>query len=114
MGNVLTSQGESCEADTTDLTLSCPSFIRGDANADGKPDIADAVYILQNLFADGPEPPCFDAADSNDDSDVNIADSIYLLQHLFAQGPPIPAPYPECGFEAEVDDLFCVSFPPCE
>ncbi len=69
-----------------------PVFKRGDSNRDGGVNIADAVYILQNLFAQGPPIGCDDAADSNDDEGVNIADAVYILQNLFAQGPPLPAP----------------------
>ncbi len=75
-----------------------PVFKRGDANRDGNMNIADAVYVLQNLFAQGPAIYCEDAADSNDDDGVNIADAVYILQNLFAQGPAIPAPGPDvCG-----------------
>ncbi len=75
-----------------------PVFKRGDSNRDGGVNIADAVYILQNLFAQGPPIACDDAADSNDDEGVNIADAVYILQNLFAQGPPMPAPGPAvCG-----------------
>ncbi len=75
-----------------------PSFKRGDANRDGSVNIADAVYILQNLFASGPEIICMDAGDSNDDESVNIADAVYILQNLFAQGPAIPPPGTDtCG-----------------
>ncbi len=73
-------------------------FKRGDANRDGSVNIADAVYILQNLFASGPAILCPDAADANDDEGVNIADAVYILQNLFADGPAIPAPGPDtCG-----------------
>jgi hypothetical protein len=73
-------------------------FRRGDANSDGLANIADAVYILQNLFAQGPAIRCPDAGDANDDEDVNIADAVYLLQNLFAQGAALPAPgRDQCG-----------------
>jgi hypothetical protein len=73
-------------------------FKRGDANADGGVNIADAVYILQNLFAQGAAITCPDAGDANDDEGVNIADAVYILQNLFAQGAAIPAPGTEaCG-----------------
>ena len=75
-----------------------PRFKRGDSNRDGGTNIADAVYILQNLFASGPAILCPDAADANDDEGVNIADAVYILQNLFAQGPDIPLPGPDaCG-----------------
>jgi hypothetical protein len=76
------------------------TFLRGDANgSDGAVNIADGIYILQNLFASGPAISCPDAADANDDESVNIADAIYLLQNLFASGPPIPTPHPACGVD---------------
>jgi len=74
-------------------------FIRGDSNQDGLVDLADAVFILQSLFASGPPILCPDAADSNDDEVINIADPVYILQSLFGNGPAIPAPYPECGVD---------------
>ncbi len=74
------------------------SFRRGDANAaDGRMDMADAVYILMNLFADGPAISCPDAADANDDERIDISDPVYILARLFAGGDPMPAPHPDCG-----------------
>jgi hypothetical protein len=73
-------------------------FRRGDANRDGGMNIADAVYVLQNIFAQGPDILCADAADANDDENLNIADAVYILQNIFAGGAPIPAPgAAECG-----------------
>ncbi len=75
------------------------AFRRGDANADGDFNMADAVYILQHLFANGPAVSCPDAADANDDEGVDLADAVYILQHLFANGPAIPPPHPDCGVD---------------
>jgi hypothetical protein len=66
------------------------SFMRGDANRDGEIDASDLVYLLNYLFANGPEPIPFAAGDANNDSQVDIADVIYLLNYLFASGPPPP------------------------
>ncbi len=66
----------------------------GDANADGKLDIADAVAILSHLFAHKPA-RCPNATQVNGDAAVDIADAIYLLTHLFARGPaPVGQPRP--------------------
>jgi hypothetical protein len=90
-------------------------FKRGDSNRDGGVNIADAVYILQNLFAQGPAILCPDAADSNDDEGVNIADAVYILQNLFAQGPPMPAPGPDdCGPDTTGDPQGGADLPPCD
>ncbi len=104
-----------CDPATVEVELTLVptvGFLRGDANRDGAVNIADAVYILQNLFAQGPAILCPDAADSNDDEGVNIADAVYILQNLFAQGPAIPPPEGACGEDptsgAEGD------LPPCD
>jgi hypothetical protein len=91
-------------------------FRRGDSNQDGGVNIADAIYILQRLFAGGDPILCQEAADTNDDDGVNIADGIYILQRLFAGGNPIPAPGPDaCGpdetLAAGKTDLGCESYP---
>ncbi len=90
-------------------------FVRGDSNDDADVNIADAVYILQNLFANGPAIVCPDAADANDDEDVNIADPVYLLQWIFANGPvpPAPGPGPACGPDPEGDALGTCAYTSC-
>ncbi len=90
-------------------------FKRGDSNRDGGVNIADAVYVLQNLFASGPDILCQDAADSNDDESVNIADAVYILQNLFASGPPMPAPGPDvCGEDPTGNPTGGADLPKCD
>ncbi len=75
-------------------------FRRGDTNGDNSINIADAIYLLGNLFPTGAPNVigCLDSADANNDGSVNIADAIFILGALFvAQSTPIPAPSPECG-----------------
>jgi hypothetical protein len=89
-------------------------FIRGDANADGKVDIADAVFTLEALFGGTRSLPCSDAADANDDGEIDISDPIRTLLFLFAGGPPPPPPGARaCGADPSADRLDCESFPPC-
>ncbi len=89
-------------------------FIRGDANCDGKVEVADSLYSLTWLFLKGEAPCCLDAADSDDDGRVNISDSIVSLNWLFhgAQAPVAPGPF-ECGLDRTDDDLECSSYPLC-
>ncbi len=94
-------------------------FKRGDANADGTMNIADAVCILGYLFG-GAEGACLDAAaacrdaaDSNDDGLVNVADAVYILQYIFLNAGPPPDPFETCGDDPTDDGLECVSHPPC-
>ncbi len=89
-------------------------FRRGDSNADGTVNIGDGVYILQNLFSNGPDISCPDAADANDDEIVNIADAVYILLNLFAAGLPIPEPHATCGLDSTSHPLGEPDLPPCE
>jgi ELWxxDGT repeat protein len=83
-----------------------PAFRRGDGNADGKVDIADALVLLSALFSGGPAPPCPDAADADDDGRLAITDAIYELQWLFQGGPEPPSPGPgACGPDGTGDGL---------
>ncbi|MBI4583823.1 MAG: hypothetical protein HY717_07350 [Planctomycetes bacterium] len=90
-----------------------PGFIRGDANANGEVDIADAVFILKHLFIGDSVPPCARAVDVTGNAAVDIGDAIYLLRYLFLRGTPLPPPYPACGGEGAKSALPCASFPPC-
>ena len=90
-----------------------PEFQRGDTNDDGNVNIADAIYLLGNLFPTGAPNVlgCLDAADCNADSSLNIADAIALLAALFGAPPaPLPAPYPGCG---DADLLGCDVYSGC-
>lgn len=89
------------------------SFRRGDVNADGAFDIADALRTLEFLFLDGATPPCVRAADANDDGRVDIADGIGLLEFLFLGGPAPAAPFAECDLDRTPDLLSCIAHAPC-
>ncbi len=80
-------------------------FIRGDSNSDDAVNIADAIYILANLFSSGPDFECVDAADCNDSGEIDIADPTYLLLALFADGALPPPPYPGAGSDPTPDGL---------
>ncbi|MGE4618530.1 MAG: hypothetical protein AAEJ04_01835, partial [Planctomycetota bacterium] len=82
------------------------TFIRCDAGPDGFVSIADAVVILEYLFA-STAIPCLDSADCNDSGSINIADAVSLLQFLFGSGSTPPAPYPDPGTDPTSDNLDC-------
>ncbi len=90
-------------------------FVRSDCNADDATNIADAVFVLEYLFARGPTPPCLDAADANDDEGINVADAVYILQYIFLGGARPPPPFPACGPDSTQDQetLDCLGFEPC-
>ena len=89
-------------------------FRRGDANADGRQDISDAMFSLVYLFNGGPVPPCLRAADVDAGGGIDIADAVYLLRYLFAGETAPPAPFPGCGTDAGGGELSCLSYAPCE
>ena len=106
--------------DTLALTLqggeggAGPRFIRGDANSDARVDIADGIWLINDLFYSGPETRCQGAADSNDDDRVDLADAMYIFNWQLQPGrspgnlaPPPPAPFPNCGTDSDVSAEEC-------
>ncbi len=80
-------------------------FRRGDADDNGLVQLADAIFILNHLFAGGPAYTCADAADADNDGAVGQTDAIVVLRHLFGGGAAPPAPGIEtCGPDPDPDD----------
>jgi hypothetical protein len=90
------------------------SFRRGDANADGTLNLADAIGVLEYLFLRGQAPPCGKAADADDDGRLTVLDTVTLVLHLFGGRETLPEPFRACGADPSADRLGCESFPPCE
>ncbi len=88
-------------------------FVRGDVNADGSFNIADAVASLAALFSGAGPLTCDDAADLNDDGAVDVADPVSALASLFSAAPSPVTPFPDCGLDATADPLSCDSFSSC-
>ena len=86
---------------------SVPRFRRGDADADGKVQLTDAVVILGHLFQGASTLDCLDAADVNDDGDINLTDPVGLLNYLFGGDgrPPDPPGPTQCGEDPTEDAL---------
>ncbi len=80
-------------------------FLRGDANADYRLNIADAISVLGYLFAHAPALKCPDAGDANDDGTLDLADPIAMLSALFTPRKSLPAPYPGMGADPTMDFL---------
>ena len=103
-----------CTGSVEDCLAPSTRFKRGDTNTDNTIDIADAIFVLSYLFAEGPPPTCLDAADTNDDRAVDIADAVAVLSHLFAGSGDLPEPFGECGVDPTEDELGCLEYPGCE
>ncbi len=84
---------------STVTIASTPPFKRGDSNASGAIDIADAIYAINYLFLSGPS-VCPDAMDANHDGAVDLADALYLLLYINSLGPAPDFPFPSCGTAA--------------
>lgn len=61
--------------------------IAGDANGDSVVNVADVVYEINYLFADGPLPIFYECGDPNVDCKIDVADVVYLINYLFIGGP---------------------------
>jgi hypothetical protein len=86
------------------------TFVRGDANRDGKVDLSDAIAVLSYLFLGGRKPACAEAGDANDSGSLELSDAIYLLNHLYLGGAPPRPPYPQPGPDTTTDALGCAGF----
>jgi len=105
VANVVVVGGGSIEAEKTNGSVSLfpqyappdVPFIRGNCNGDDKIDIADGIWILNDLFQGGPTSTCLVACDANDDSLMDAADAIFVISYRLLSGPAPSAPWPDCG-----------------
>lgn len=72
-------------------------FVRCDPNGDGKSDLADAVWIVSELFRGGQASACPTAADCDGGGSEDVTDAVYAVHYQFRGGPPPPPPFPSCG-----------------
>ena len=63
-------------------------FLRGDANVDGRVDLADGIWLLQHLFLGGPGGECAAARDTNADGAVDLADAAQIISYRLLDGGP--------------------------
>ena len=86
-------------------------FLRGDANADVRVDLADPMKTLFHLFGTNVSVACEDSADTDDNGQVNVADAVYALRYLFGGGDAPLEPGPVlCGADPTDDGLRCGSY----
>ena len=77
-----------------DGEISISDVVCGDADGSGDVDIDDVVYLINYIFASGPEPvPQYCVGDADGSGEVDIDDVVYLINYIFASGP---APVPTC------------------
>ena len=95
-------------AEYLNILLPAPplAFTRGDCNQDTITDIADAIFLLGELFGGAVMSTCPIACDANDDDMRDIADAVAILNYLFASAGPLPAPT-FCGTDPTPGTLTC-------
>ncbi len=75
-----------CAADT--LSFGIAVFTCGDADGSGQISIADAVYLINYIFAGGAAPDPLLSGDADCSTAISIADAVYLINYIFAGGAP--------------------------
>lgn len=116
--NVMVVSGASLPPELSDATISLEAvsvtaYLRSDANADRRTDIADAIWMLSEQFLNGPANNCDGAKDANGDGIYNVADPLYVINYRFTDGPAPPAPFPSCGTSADQTPEDCLEYPSC-
>ena len=84
--------GDACDQCPTNPSPLCCCNLAGDADNNGKVNIADVTYLIARIFAGGQAPGCCEEGDADGNGSVNIADVTYLIARIFAGGSA-----PVCG-----------------
>lgn len=118
VSNVMVVGGNSLAAQLNDASLtfeavSVTPFLRSDANADGRNDVADAIWMLSDLFLGGPSYNCLAANDANGDGFYDTADPVFVISYQFLDGAAPSAPFPDCGIAADQEPTDCLEHPYC-
>lgn len=83
---------------------SASDFIRCDSNNDGRSNIADAIWIINELIRKGPATACAAAADCNSDDNRDLTDAVFAIAYQFQGGAAPGAPFPDCGGSGSLVD----------
>lgn len=118
VSNVMVVGGNSLAAQLNDAAItlqavSATPFLRSDANADGRNDVADAIWMLSDLFLGGPSYNCIGANDANGDGLYDTADPVFVISYQFLDGAAPSAPFPDCGIAANQQPTDCLEHPYC-
>ncbi|MEM7236086.1 MAG: dockerin type I repeat-containing protein, partial [Planctomycetota bacterium] len=89
------------------VALGDGDFLAGDANDDGRLDIADALFIAHHLFLGAGPVTCDEALDADGNGSPAITDAVYLLNYLLlcGEGPRTGNPGPDTSVPAPSVDI---------
>ncbi len=76
---------DSCNVDTISFNVSV--YLCGNADGDELISIADAIYLIEYIFAGGPAPQPLAQGDADCSGSINIADVVWLINYIFRSGP---------------------------
>ncbi len=62
-------------------------YVKGDADGNSIINVADAVFLIQYIFAGGPAPVPLEAGDADCNGFISVPDAVYLILYIFAGGP---------------------------
>jgi hypothetical protein len=74
------------DADSNGVGDAC-DWLCGDCDVSGDVDIDDVVYLINYIFAGGPQPEPIESGDADCSDGVDIDDVVYLIEYIFAGGP---------------------------
>ncbi len=85
-----------------------PAFVRGDCKGDLIVNIADGIWILNQLFGSGHSMDCYEACNANGDFVVDQSDAVFIFTYRFLEGVPPAVPFPACDVVGGVECDFGV------
>ena len=78
-------------------------YLCGDVNLDQAVNLLDALYLIDNIYSQGPEPPIMMLADVNNDGALNLLDILAFLEIIYLENGDF-----YCGFPHEDYQTDCL------
>ncbi len=64
-----------------------PTWVKGDANGDGKANISDCVFLIRYIFLGGEAPSPFQAGDVDCTGEITVSDVVKMINYIYSGGP---------------------------
>lgn len=90
-------------------------FSRGDADGNGKINVADAILIIQIKVGNLTQKfACDDVLDADDNGQTTVTDAIPVLMYIFQKGPDLKPPFRTCGVDGTPNDTLVCTQANCQ